>query len=1241
MIVDPQKQDQQLRQQQQQNRNPIEQDFMSMPYQSVVITPTHNSPDLNSPDLNPSPSTTYPCEKCSKFFEYVHSLDNHFEADHLTPNTKMKPYPTFEYFGRPKRKKAPKVVTGPIEEVIVDNEKLKSVFFNANSIVSDYKRSRTKLGIEEAKAHIVAIAETKLGKHHTEFKVPGYYTAANLIRKENAGGLVIMAKKNIQLHEINSKNILPEIQFVSFRFKDITFFAVYRSPSYGKTPAWEHHKSLIDHLDDEIDKLNGARYVLMGDFNISTLAKNNFEPQSGSKEQESDNNTTSKDTTTPRDSSNPRTKNPNTKHKNSFVAVPHTGETIGAVTKSKGEDGSDDDRAKPEPKVNRRTNKNKNKTRNRVTEGQCNMTIEQLWADFKSRRSLDQWVNEDTFHRYNSITQTNQKSMTDLVFTPHNVPIHQIKVDRELFQGRFDHFAIVFIIDLNFQTNETPGHRRLHSRENWVRFHELLNSYKLFDTAPRTSTDAMANYISDKIMEAYDEACPLVEVKPPPPGGHFHRETKKFIKKATRLRAKKRLLIPGSKAHKNVWFKLKLLEKCVDAMIRNDRVQNQIRLLERSKHDHTNFYAHIKKARTKTSTVGPVYDTNGTLRTSDSELSDSFCDHLGDQLRPTYSPHNKPINWTRRHKEGTLVTGYIDSLYVTPDMVKYHITQSKRGAAAGPDGIPMEAIAVAGEILVEPLAVLYNMINDTGVIPKCFRTARVRMLYKKGEKSDMNHYRPLSMSNHIGKIWERLVKDKLVNHLEVNNLLSKHQHGFRPFRGTTTNLLYLRELIMAKVDKERVPIELWNYDLSKAFDMLDHDKALNLLHKAGVRGKLGAAIQAWLKGRTQTVEVGLSKSEERPVGRSCCQGSVLGPILWLVYIQSLTTILDDMGVDYVAYADDLSIVQRITTDDDKKKFDEVLLVLQNWAKEYNMRWSPLKTQRMVFRYRNCPQPQPPYKITFGGKIIEPLDSTCLSLGVLFDKDLTFKSQIKKVCNQVRALTSLVRQEIANITPTILQKFYQVYIIPALIYCSQIWNPATETSLRDIERAVNSFWKLSKSGPPKDHIPPRLLLIILDLNYVKKLKDGSHVLEFDKIFETSKYKTEREDVEDKLPMIRKDLEVSRLTFSYRTRKYWNKLPKQIRDMTYTGFKTSAKDFVMNNAREFLNEGNKDKEVKHKIHESIPYSKSDAMDGPNKTNNRTNNELMKTLQDRYQMNFLTQPQAKGSGGGKMPRTDTNPT
>ena len=382
-------------------------------------------------------------------------------------------------------------------------------------------------------------------------------------------------------------------------------------------------------------------------------------------------------------------------------------------------------------------------------------------------------------------------------------------------------------------------------------------------------------------------------------------------------------------------------------------MQNQIKLLEKSKHNHTNLYAYIKQAKTKTSIIGPIINMSGELCSSDQEMTNSFSDLLGDQLKPTYSPYSRTVDWGKVHKEGPEIGDCIDSLYVTPDMVKHHIVKSKRKAAAGPNCVPMEAIAVAAEVLVGPLAALYNMINETTEVPKCFRTARVKMLYKKGEKSNMQNYRPLSMANHIGKIWERLVNDKLVSHLEKNKILSDNQHGFRPFRGTTPNLIQLWERIMSKVETEGGLVELWNYDLQKAFDMLDHSKVLQLLHKSGVRGPLGKTIQNWLTTSTQTVEVGTSRSTERVVGRSCCQGSVLGPSLWLLYIQSLTTILDSMGVEYMAYADDISIVQRIATAEDKVKFEEVLEVLQNWANDYNMKWSPLKTQRIVFRYQQC------------------------------------------------------------------------------------------------------------------------------------------------------------------------------------------------------------------------------------------------------------------------------------------------
>ena len=160
------------------------------------------------------------------------------------------------------------------------------------------------------------------------------------------------------------------------------------------------------------------------------------------------------------------------------------------------------------------------------------------------------------------------------------------------------------------------------------------------------------------------------------------------------------------------------------------------------------------------------------------------------------------------------------------------------------------------------------------------------------------------MANHIGKIWERLVNSRLMKHLEGNKLLSDRQHGFRQKRGTFSNVIELWEHIMQKIDDEGSLVEMRSFDLTKAFDLLIHEKALLLCHSFGVTGDTGRCIENWLTDRTQYVECVNKKPSKVPVGKSCVQGSVLGPTLWYIYIQSLMNRLKDK-CEFYAYADDL------------------------------------------------------------------------------------------------------------------------------------------------------------------------------------------------------------------------------------------------------------------------------------------------------------------------------------------------
>ena len=414
-------------------------------------------------------------------------------------------------------------------------------------------------------------------------------------------------------------------------------------------------------------------------------------------------------------------------------------------------------------------------------------------------------------------------------------------------------------------------------------------------------------------------------------------------------------------------------------------------------------------------------------------MANTFNENLGDQLLPGQKPN---IQWTITHPlwkkirldqdeepfhpaffdpkntytpelEETLSVVYITSLEVAEK-----IKSANRKAAPGLDELPMEFYVEMKHILSAPL---YNLITQTGRVPEVFKTTKVKMLHKKKAKDDPQNYRPLSMSNHLGKIWERIMNFHLKTHLEKDGLLSARLHGFRNGMGTTTNLLQMWEKLIETVEKEGVLCEMWLFDLTKAFD---------LLHKSGIAGGFGKSIESWLTDRYQYVEVNGIKSKKVIVGKSCVQGSIFGPTLWMIYIQPLIDRLSKMKVQFYGYADDIAIIQRIRTEQDQRKFEAILRTLQEWTDKFGMRWSPAKTQRLVFKYQGCRPPHDPREISFGGVNIKPQKSTAESLGLLINSSCVFTAHIKRVRDKIKTMVYQVKR---NLTYTQkLRKKYKKY-----------------------------------------------------------------------------------------------------------------------------------------------------------------------------------------------------------------------
>ena len=221
-------------------------------------------------------------------------------------------------------------------------------------------------------------------------------------------------------------------------------------------------------------------------------------------------------------------------------------------------------------------------------------------------------------------------------------------------------------------------------------------------------------------------------------------------------------------------------------------------------------------------------------------------------------------------------------------------------------------------------------------MPEDWTKARVTPIYKKGDKSSAANYRPISLTCIACKIQEHIVTSHLVKHLNVNNILYDLQHGFREKRSCETQLVMLIEDLSRNLQSGK-QTHVVLLDFSKAFDKVNHQKLLYKLHLYGVRGQTLSWIKAFLGNRSQTVVVEGEESPTAPVTSGVPQGSVLGPILFLVYINDLP---EQVRSKVRLFADDTALYLTLNDINDSRTIQNDLDHLQIWEADWDMEFNP-------------------------------------------------------------------------------------------------------------------------------------------------------------------------------------------------------------------------------------------------------------------------------------------------------------
>ena len=375
----------------------------------------------------------------------------------------------------------------------------------------------------------------------------------------------------------------------------------------------------------------------------------------------------------------------------------------------------------------------------------------------------------------------------------------------------------------------------------------------------------------------------------------FNSKLKKLCKQKENL-FKKFKATNAIRIHKK-YLKIKHLTQKMSRNLQNEYVNNVI-----TKDKNKNLWSYIKSRKMDTTGIAPLKGQDSKTH-NDNETKANI---LNTYFASSFStPGNKDISINLNAIEN------IGNINVDERGINKLLTNLKTNKASGPDEIPARLLKELNNELSPIFTILFQASLNQGKVPQDWKLANVTPLFKKGDKSDPGNYRPVSLTSITCKILEHIIYSNIVNHLDKHDVLCPHQHGFRKNRSCETQLIGLIDDFSKEIDNNN-QVDSILLDFSKAFDKVHHHSLLKKLNYFGISGPLHQWIQDFLIGREQTVIINGTKSTPITVNSGVPQRTVLGPLLFLIYINDLPNCINS-GTKVRLFAYDCIIYRTIKT----------------------------------------------------------------------------------------------------------------------------------------------------------------------------------------------------------------------------------------------------------------------------------------------------------------------------------------
>lgn len=493
----------------------------------------------------------------------------------------------------------------------------------------------------------------------------------------------------------------------------------------------------------------------------------------------------------------------------------------------------------------------------------------------------------------------------------------------------------------------------------------------------------------------------------------------------------------------NSKFKYNKLRNEVINEIRHCKREFETKLAENIKQDPKSFYNYVNSKKLTKNVIGPIEDSSGVLREKDEEV----CEILNDYFSSVFTIEDQSGASNVDLVSSSAVN--LEDFELTENIVYNALLNVKKNKTAGVDDIPSNLIIGIAEALVVPLTILFRISLDSGDIPLDWRVANVTAIFKKGSKKLASNYRPISLTSQVVKIFEKIMKHEISKHLLQYKLIKSSQHGFREGKSCLTNLLEFFESITECIDKG-IPVDVVYLDFQKAFDKVPHERLISKLKSHSISGKIQGWISKWLENRQQRVVINGKNSSWSRVYSGVPQGSVLGPLLFSIYINDL----DNKTTNKILkFADDTKVFGKVSKKAEIDSLHNDLEKIMQWSNDWLM---PFNTDKCKVLHIGFNNPNVKYKL--GSNEIKAVQEE-KDLGIIVSSDLKVTKQCIKASNTANKILGMIRRTISCKNAEIIIPLYKSLVRPHLEYCIQSWRPHLHKDIKLLERVQKRATKM--------------------------------------------------------------------------------------------------------------------------------------------------------------------------------------